>query len=332
MVYTCCVEGCFTQQEDKIGLRSFPPIDSLLFEQWKVATSNNSLKDMDNQYIRKAKKVCNLHFSEKYRKRPKFLKYDYPMLTENLMNDAVVDKMNIDDDSNTIIGNSDHMGCTIVQVETEEISIDADSTRTINNNLINLNQQYCKTEQVETEQMGIVSELNETEQIGIVSELNFDIEDVGKKVSVIKNGNIKKYQTLSRRQMQKRIFYLEKINKIYKIECNEYRNFKNLTPIVQQFMKSQINNVQKKKRGESYCFEDKVFALSIFKRSKKCYNYLKNVFTLPSKATLMNFSKRIQIDPGLNDYVFNTLKQHICKQNGIEDTFLKKPDMTKHLH
>ncbi|XP_017778044.1 PREDICTED: uncharacterized protein LOC108563776 [Nicrophorus vespilloides] len=269
MVNVCCVKGCFTKQEDKIGLRSFPPIDSLLFEQWKIASRNDSLKDMDYPLIRKTKRVCNLHFPAKYRKRPMFLKHDYPMLIEN-MNDTVVD----------------------------EINIVADSNKTVDNNLITVDHLYCKTVQVETEKMDIVTELN-------------TCMEERKEVSVIKNVSLKEKR---RRQLKKRVSYSDNLNIKYKKECIAFGNFKKINMKVQKFFNRHLINVEKKSRGESNDLDDNIFTRNIFRQSRKRYSYPLN---LPSIATFK--SNQIRVDPGLNDNVFNILKQHIRKKNGIED-------------
>ncbi|XP_017783731.1 PREDICTED: uncharacterized protein LOC108567649 [Nicrophorus vespilloides] len=124
MVKICCVIGCSTKQGDGIMLRRFPPIGFPQFEQWKIATRNPSILNKDYKYIKKNKRVCNLHFKETYRDRVTFLKHDIPFLTENVM-----------------------------EMENEESNVVAASCSNVGNNLINSDQYYC-------EAMSIVNQLD----------------------------------------------------------------------------------------------------------------------------------------------------------------------------
>ncbi|XP_017775519.1 PREDICTED: uncharacterized protein LOC108561910 [Nicrophorus vespilloides] len=157
MVYRCCVKWCYTRCGDDIPMRKFPPVDSPLFEQWKNATMNDSLKKMDNHRIQKIKRVCNRHFTEKYRRKPCFFKYDFPMLTENIFDFGI----NIldDEDRKRIFGdnahNLDHSFSKTDEVKSEELRI-VDSDRAVDKNLIYLDHSYCRTVKVESGEMSIV--------------------------------------------------------------------------------------------------------------------------------------------------------------------------------
>ncbi|XP_017783682.1 PREDICTED: UDP-glucuronosyltransferase 2B33-like [Nicrophorus vespilloides] len=155
MVSYCCVQGCNIKGGDGI------PVDSPLFEQWKVATRNDSLKNVDNHVIRKSRMVCNLHFAEKYKRKPIFYLYDFPMLTEYMFEVVEVEQIDIVDDSNSIIGdnfhNLDHSYCKPYEVESEEIRT-VDSDRAVNINLINLDHSYCKPVVVVSEEIIVDSD------------------------------------------------------------------------------------------------------------------------------------------------------------------------------
>ncbi|CAH2107477.1 unnamed protein product [Euphydryas editha] len=74
----------------------------------------------------------------------------------------------------------------------------------------------------------------------------------------------------------------------------------------------------KKSHGRHFTNKDKLLALSIFKKSPKAYNFLRKLFTLPSKRTLQDILKLITIRPGLNPAIFDKIKDTASKL-GRED-------------
>ncbi|XP_017771181.1 PREDICTED: uncharacterized protein LOC108558610 isoform X2 [Nicrophorus vespilloides] len=159
MAVTCCVQGCKTKSGDNIVMRKFPPVDSPLFKQWKITMKNKSLKHKDNQYMLKTQYVCNLHYTEIYRKKPIFVLYDCPLSTKNILKVVKVKQV---DDSNCIVcenvQNLNHSYCKTEEVKSEEMSITVDSDRAYDNNIIKLDHCYYKTVQVESEELSIVSD------------------------------------------------------------------------------------------------------------------------------------------------------------------------------
>ncbi|KAL1487980.1 hypothetical protein ABEB36_007925 [Hypothenemus hampei] len=68
-------------------------------------------------------------------------------------------------------------------------------------------------------------------------------------------------------------------------DSNVVRNlFNNMPSVTAKFMMSQIKSYSAKSaRGRRWDFEEKVLALTIFKRSPKCYRLLRSFVALPSK-------------------------------------------------
>lgn len=82
-----------------------------------------------------------------------------------------------------------------------------------------------------------------------------------------------------------------------------------------RFLQSQIELQQKKSRGRRFTMEDKIFALSIFKQSRKGYRLLEKLFALPSKATLIKLLKKIPLHCGINQPIINVLKTTVEKMS-----------------
>lgn len=61
---------------------------------------------------------------------------------------------------------------------------------------------------------------------------------------------------------------------------------KNNKKVAKRFINCQLENWGKKNNGKRFNKNDKYFALSIFKRGPRCYDYLRHFFSLPSRATL----------------------------------------------
>lgn len=82
------------------------------------------------------------------------------------------------------------------------------------------------------------------------------------------------------------------------------RNF-----ILCHFRNNYINNFKRQ-----YTLEDKVFALSLYKRSPSSYRYMAKIFCLPSAETLRQLAKTLAIKPGLCASVFESLKTQAEKR------------------
>ena len=81
-----------------------------------------------------------------------------------------------------------------------------------------------------------------------------------------------------------------------------------------------IKNVTKNAANAKHAWsvQDKVFSLAIFKRGRKCYNFLKNFLPLPSRATLNRVLKDFILETGINDDFFLKLKQRFDKMAELD--------------
>jgi hypothetical protein len=86
------------------------------------------------------------------------------------------------------------------------------------------------------------------------------------------------------------------------------------------FIRSQIQQQNKRKRGRRFSLEDKLMGLLLLKQSPKGYKLLKKNFALPSRKTLTNFLNKVPFRPGINIHILNTLKKQVEKLPEIDRT------------
>ena len=73
-------------------------------------------------------------------------------------------------------------------------------------------------------------------------------------------------------------------------------------------LSSFLRNVKHKPKGRRWSLEDKVLAISLLKRSSKCYTFLRSLLPLPSRRSLQTILNTVRFRTGINAHVFNTLK------------------------
>lgn len=81
--------------------------------------------------------------------------------------------------------------------------------------------------------------------------------------------------------MEKQPEQLKKITSLYEKGTFEYIE-ENLNSVPKQFLKSQFRNANKKPSGKRWTVEDKVLALSFYKRSPRLYKHMLNFFEFHS--------------------------------------------------
>ncbi|CAH2088902.1 unnamed protein product [Euphydryas editha] len=82
-----------------------------------------------------------------------------------------------------------------------------------------------------------------------------------------------------------------------------------LTSSFSLLLQSQLKNVPRKITGRRWTLDDKILALSIYKKSSQCYRLLKRLICLPSVSSLKGLLNKIPLICGINKQVIDTLKQ-----------------------
>jgi hypothetical protein len=87
-----------------------------------------------------------------------------------------------------------------------------------------------------------------------------------------------------------------------------------------QFLASQLRCSKRKPKGRRWTIEDKLLALTFYKRSPKCYALMRGVFALPNKKTLIKMVNDVPFLPGIDRRVFGALAKNVCKLSILDRT------------
>ena len=85
-----------------------------------------------------------------------------------------------------------------------------------------------------------------------------------------------------------------------------------LNQVTKDFIDSQLRNTNKPPSAHRWTVDDKIFALSIFKRSPKLYKHLSSLFILPSVRLLKSVLSKIPFEPGINEAIKLYIKDTIA--------------------
>lgn len=78
----------------------------------------------------------------------------------------------------------------------------------------------------------------------------------------------------------------------------------------QLFVHMQLQS-NKKPKGRRFTIDDKVLALTMYKKSPKAYSLLYKYFTLPSSKAMKRLLSQIKLYPGINPILFEKFKKKL---------------------
>ncbi|XP_046391124.1 uncharacterized protein LOC124159389 [Ischnura elegans] len=90
----------------------------------------------------------------------------------------------------------------------------------------------------------------------------------------------------------------------------------NFPPSVVKLVKMLLREGNRKPKGRRWSHEEKVLALSIFKKSPKCYSLLRALIPLPCRKTLSHHLSKFTFLPGINPGIFKFLSSVV---EGMEE-------------
>lgn len=105
------------------------------------------------------------------------------------------------------------------------------------------------------------------------------------------------------------------------------------------FCMEQLLRKKGKPRGRRFTFDEKVMSLALYKTSGPGYRFLSKWFHLPSKRTLSRLLQKIPVGAGVNDFLFDNLKESVktlkekeklCMLTFDEISLLPHVDYDKH--
>lgn len=91
-----------------------------------------------------------------------------------------------------------------------------------------------------------------------------------------------------------------------------------MTSSAKVFTKMQFTETKKHPLGRRFTLEQKIISLSLYKKGAKVYSLLSKMFTLPSTKTLRCLLAKIKIESGLNNIIFEKIKDTVRNMN-IQD-------------
>ena len=115
----------------------------------------------------------------------------------------------------------------------------------------------------------------------------------------------------TKKKLATEIQKLEHLKTMYEDNRFEFIE-KKLNLVTKNFINSQLRNVEKKPSAKRWTEQDKIFALSLYKRSPKLYRYLSVYFQVPSTRTLKTILSNIPLDTGINKPLLDHLK-NVCQ-------------------
>lgn len=129
-----------------------------------------------------------------------------------------------------------------------------------------------------------------------------------------------------------------KINKVKKI-CED-ENIQKLFDLKLSksfivLLQSQLTNCGRKQKGRRYNLEQKLLALTLYKKSPACYRVLRRLFSLPCQSTLNKLLNKVPMKPGINDHIFSGLQAMAETQTEEENLctlLFDEMAIRKHLH
>jgi hypothetical protein len=88
-----------------------------------------------------------------------------------------------------------------------------------------------------------------------------------------------------------------------------------LSPMASLFFMAQIKHSSTLPRNRRWTFEEKTFALSLFKRSPRAYSLLRTFCSLPCKRTLTDLLNSVSFPAGLKSPIISSLASHVANMS-----------------
>ena len=91
-----------------------------------------------------------------------------------------------------------------------------------------------------------------------------------------------------------------------------------INKVTKNLVKAEMRNFKKKPNGRTWNTSDKLFALSIYKRSARAYRFMREYILLPSESTLKSMLDNVPIKPGISDVFLSMLKHKLTTMSAAE--------------
>ncbi|XP_052740676.1 transposable element P transposase isoform X2 [Bicyclus anynana] len=294
-----CAFGCVPSG---IPMHRFPNANKCLerFKAWVKLVGGKLTTASDYEHYQK-KVICDIHFTEQDRNRNKRL------------NALAVPSLNLRE-SATKCDNS-----IIIQPATLEAPNTEQSAGSSSNKLI----EQSSTSNASNTDIVFVSNMMQEHNYSTTSKSMRKSFEKGSKVSA--SYDIIQMKPFSRKikHLQTEISCLRKKTKSFKARlasATKLHNdvafqhvIKNMRTPAQLFVHMQLQGM-KKPKGRRFTLEEKILALSLYKKSPKGYSLLYKYFTLPSSKAMKRLLSSIKLCPGINPILLKKIKETVLEK------------------
>jgi len=200
-----------------------------------------------------------------------------------------------------------------------------DPLHCIHNNIIddtennNNNDNNNNNEIIDNNIISIASTAQKKRKLGFLSEVGVSSKEMTPRENRMYKVHRKvvKQMCKLKTQLQNKRDTLKELKECYNREvfkCIETR----LNDVTKNFIDSQLRNVDRIRSGRRWTEEDKIFALSLYKRSPRVYRYVSMYFQLPCIRTLQSMLSKVPFDPGVNKLLLQQLKIKSDEMNPLD--------------
>ncbi|KAJ8913343.1 hypothetical protein NQ315_008733 [Exocentrus adspersus] len=158
---------------------------------------------------------------------------------------------------------------------------------------------------------------------------NLPTFSVKAKRGILQQVNVKRQSQLTPRC---KVFY-KKVTEWSKANANMQRKINSFqerlrnaetalnSPLISYLPKYQVRTQTQAPKSRRFSLEEKIISLSLLKAGGRGYRLLSKVFCLPSRRTLSNLANRLRFKAGLNEHLFDSLKETTNKMKDEREKY-----------
>lgn len=87
--------------------------------------------------------------------------------------------------------------------------------------------------------------------------------------------------------------------------------FKGMSSATADFLISQLRCAKRSPNGRRWTTQEKVIALALFKRSPRCYNFLRKIVALLTKNRLLSMLQKVSFHASINEHMLKHISVFI---------------------
>ncbi|XP_063220182.1 uncharacterized protein LOC134529730 [Bacillus rossius redtenbacheri] len=119
-------------------------------------------------------------------------------------------------------------------------------------------------------------------------------------------GKVKAMKRVCKQLRKQNLTFRETVDKAADLQLRE---LKNMSPAAYHLLASQLRFKNMKPQGRRWTVDEKILAISIYKRSPSCYSLLRRMLVLPSKKSLLNLLNAVPFKCGVDNRVMLLIKE-----------------------